>query len=318
VAINPSGTATFFWVYEATSNGTVRFSSSAWGQDVAGDVFSNTTTATDFTMAVGPTVVYGGAAASGNYFPDLVIQPSMGLPALVTSQLVTPMPASLNQVVTVRLTLSNVGSSDIVSLTPTVSVASNGWASGVVQSVVPSVVYPMANGQTGVWDVLVLVSSTAAPSGAAQITLNFGAAYNEAQVPTQNRVVAGMGSVVIDVQAAQIATNHGLVNECFLSANYFRPSSQSLTLYVSVKKDSRVRIRVYNVAAELVRTVLDTDLRASADPNNALLYSGATDARLIWDGRADDGRPVSSGTYLISFEIEADGYRTIKKVNVLR
>jgi hypothetical protein len=65
-----------------------------------------------------------------------------------------------------------------------------------------------------------------------------------------------------------------------------------------------------------VKTVFNDYAYASPDPNSSILYSGVTDPRLRWDGTADDGQPVTSGTYLIFFDL--GGARQILKVNVIR
>ncbi len=75
-------------------------------------------------------------------------------------------------------------------------------------------------------------------------------------------------------------------------------------------------VRVYSITGSLIKTLFDDQVVASPDPTQAILYSGATDSRLVWDGTASDGHMVSSGTYMIF--INAPGFTAVKKVNLIR
>jgi hypothetical protein len=65
----------------------------------------------------------------------------------------------------------------------------------------------------------------------------------------------------------------------------------------------RARLRVYDVAGRLVRTV-ETGGRSSAP------------GTIRWDGRDEQARPVASGVYLLNLEIE--GHTTTAKTTILR
>jgi hypothetical protein len=112
-----------------------------------------------------------------------------------------------------------------------------------------------------------------------------------------------------------LATTQPAHNESFLSTNAFYPESGgSVTLSFSVATNGRATLRVYSVSGDLVRTLFDEQVYTAG--SQAILYTGMTDSRLVWNGTADDGLLVASGTYLILFDL--NGERLIKKVNVLR
>jgi hypothetical protein len=71
-----------------------------------------------------------------------------------------------------------------------------------------------------------------------------------------------------------------------LLANYPNPFNPETRLRYSLKQDARVTLAAYNLRGERIRTVLDG--RQSAGAHEA-----------TWNGRDDNGRPVSSGVYFL-------------------
>lgn len=69
-----------------------------------------------------------------------------------------------------------------------------------------------------------------------------------------------------------------------LGANYPNPFNPSTTLPLSLPRDGRVELAVYDAAGRRVRTLL-----------SGLLPAGEREA--VWDGRDDAGRALASGTY---------------------
>jgi hypothetical protein len=163
------------------------------------------------------------------------------------------------------------------------------------------------------------VTQTASATAAENYTVVLGGAFTNALFPGSSVPIAASDtlSFTVSVQPALAVANHALVDEMFLSANTFYPPAETLKVSFSIRQSGRVNIAVYNVAGEKLRTLFDADASASANPNQAILYSGNTDPRLVWDGTADDGHPVASGTYLILIQAPGD-YRAVKKVNLLR
>ena len=134
--------------------------------------------------------------------------------------------------------------------------------------------------------------------------------------PTSNLAVSNIITVPVVVEPTLSAENHAITTEFFLSHNYFYPANEELKLYFTVNQNCRMKIKVYTILGNLVKTLFDDDVYVSTNPNAAILYNGDNDSRLRWDGTADDGMIVSSGTYIILFDT---GYsQEIKKVNLIR
>jgi hypothetical protein len=91
----------------------------------------------------------------------------------------------------------------------------------------------------------------------------------------------------------------------FLSENIFRPN-QGLPLDIVFRspQNDRVVIRIYNLAAELVRPVAEMDVTAG------VLFS------VQWDGTNTRGETVASGVYFVS--VSGRYVRSIRKVIVLK
>jgi flagellar hook assembly protein FlgD len=70
-----------------------------------------------------------------------------------------------------------------------------------------------------------------------------------------------------------------------LSQNYPNPFNPSTTINFTVRERSRVSLNIYNVAGQLVRTLVNED------------RAPGTTHQVAWDGRNDAGQSVSSGVY---------------------
>jgi hypothetical protein len=97
--------------------------------------------------------------------------------------------------------------------------------------------------------------------------------------------------------AARVAVNR-------LEQNYPNPFNPQTTIAFSLKVRGHVRIDVFNVAGERVRTVLD-ETRAAGS------YS---DVR--WDGRDASGSAVASGVYF--YKLVTDGFSDTRKMVLLK
>jgi hypothetical protein len=89
-----------------------------------------------------------------------------------------------------------------------------------------------------------------------------------------------------------------------LEQNYPNPFNPQTTIAFSLKDRARVKIDVYNVAGELVKTLVD-ETRAAGS------YS---DVR--WDGRNAANQPVSSGVYF--YKLVTNNYSMTKKMVLLK
>ncbi|MCZ6777188.1 MAG: T9SS type A sorting domain-containing protein, partial [Ignavibacteria bacterium] len=90
--------------------------------------------------------------------------------------------------------------------------------------------------------------------------------------------------------------------EIAVSSNYPNPFNPTTTINYELPAASVVRLAIYNVLGQKVRTLVDEAMDAGSH-------------KAIWDGRNDVGLPVVSGTYIYRFE--AGGFvRTRKMVLV--
>jgi FlgD Ig-like domain len=88
-----------------------------------------------------------------------------------------------------------------------------------------------------------------------------------------------------------------------LSQNYPNPFNPQTTIAFSVKDRTRVSLKVYNVAGQLVRTLADESFGAGAHTK-------------VWDGRNDAGQPVSSGVYF--YKLVSNNFTQTKKMVLLK
>ncbi|MDI6809761.1 MAG: FlgD immunoglobulin-like domain containing protein [Candidatus Eisenbacteria bacterium] len=85
---------------------------------------------------------------------------------------------------------------------------------------------------------------------------------------------------------------------------YPNPMSPSATISFSVKTDGKVSLRVFDASGRLVRTLIDSKLKAG----------GHT---VAWDGKNDRGVRLGSGVYFYQIETEC-GFKSTKKIVILR
>jgi len=85
---------------------------------------------------------------------------------------------------------------------------------------------------------------------------------------------------------------------------FYPGNGASLGLSFKAKDDDHVTIRIFNIAGELVRPLLEMDARAG------VLYAAS------WDGKNGDGDTVASGLYVVS--VYGKSVHTLKKVVVIK
>ncbi len=88
-----------------------------------------------------------------------------------------------------------------------------------------------------------------------------------------------------------------------LSQNYPNPFNPQTTIAFSLKDRGHVKIDVYNVNGELVRTLLDETRAAGSD-------------HVRWDGRNNANQPVSSGVYF--YKLVTNNFSQTKKMVLLK
>jgi hypothetical protein len=88
-----------------------------------------------------------------------------------------------------------------------------------------------------------------------------------------------------------------------LEQNYPNPFNPQTTIAYSLKERGRVKIDVYNVNGELVKTLLDENRDAGAD-------------KVTWNGTNNANQPVSSGVYF--YKLVTNNFSQTKKMVLLK
>ena len=88
-----------------------------------------------------------------------------------------------------------------------------------------------------------------------------------------------------------------------LDQNYPNPFNPQTTIAYSLKERGRVKIDVYNVNGELVKTLLDENRDAGAD-------------KVTWNGTNNANQPVSSGVYF--YKLVTNNFSQTKKMVLLK
>jgi flagellar hook assembly protein FlgD len=85
-----------------------------------------------------------------------------------------------------------------------------------------------------------------------------------------------------------------------LNQNYPNPFNPSTTISYQVPEDGlNVKIEIYNIVGQLVRTLVDAPQRAG-------------EYKVVWDGRNNQAQHVSSGIYL--FRMASKDFVSVKKM----
>ena len=90
--------------------------------------------------------------------------------------------------------------------------------------------------------------------------------------------------------------------ETALSINFPNPFNPQTTIPYTLAETTNVKITIYNILGQKIRTLLDGQKVPGA-------YS------VVWDGRDEQGRSVSSGVYLCKFA--AGNYQTVQRMMLL-
>ncbi len=90
--------------------------------------------------------------------------------------------------------------------------------------------------------------------------------------------------------------------------------SQTTCIWFDLSAPATVKLTVHTIHGDKVRTLIPgvRDAQMAAGRYGRGTPSGGCDGVQVWDGKADDGRYVPSGVYLLIFE--ANGLRSVKKI----
>jgi hypothetical protein len=107
-----------------------------------------------------------------------------------------------------------------------------------------------------------------------------------------------------DQDAAGVTKDNNITPEAYsLSEAYPNPFNPETNFKFSIAKVGNVKLSVYNILGQKVRTLLNSDLTA-----------GSYTAK--WDGRDDYGFSVSSGVYF--FQLESGSFNMTKKMVLMK
>jgi hypothetical protein len=126
---------------------------------------------------------------------------------------------------------------------------------------------------------------------------------------TDGRVVATSNGSSVHLyylhQDRVLEVQHGpLTPDRFaLSQNYPNPFNPTTFIDFSLPLSARVRVEVFNMLGQSVRTLLDSERHAGIHT-------------VEWDGTNDHGTPVASGVYI--YRINADEMHSSKKMVLVR
>jgi hypothetical protein len=97
----------------------------------------------------------------------------------------------------------------------------------------------------------------------------------------------------VDIQAAVTC----------LEQNYPNPFNPSTTIAFSLGAETRVSLKIYDVAGRLVRTLVDEKRKAAP-------------YREVWDGLTDTGAAAASGIYI--YVLKTERYRESRKMLLIK
>ncbi len=190
---------------------------------------------------------------------------------------------NLNETSTEQLTIFNMGT---VELTGTIT-APEGFASELTS-------YTVEAGGNVVVDIDFTPTEAITYSGDLVITSND---------PDQ-------AEVTVALSGTGISTGSGVdliptVTE--LNGNYPNPFNPTTNIKFSLKADSKVLLNIYNIRGQKVKTLINDNMEAGYHT-------------IVWDGRDDSGKSVSSGVYFNNFgSADASGdYTSVKKMILLK
>lgn len=145
-----------------------------------------------------------------------------------------------------------------------------------------------------------------------EITLSFDTNGLEIGQYTSSMLIEdGLGeqtTVPITLNVTNTGTDGNLPAVTELIGNYPNPFNPSTNIKFSLKTDSKVSLMIYNIRGQKVRTLVNENLPAGHHS-------------VVWNGRDDSGKSVSSGVYFNGFDSN-DGnsgrYTSIKKIILLK
>ncbi len=134
-------------------------------------------------------------------------------------------------------------------------------------------------------------------------SITMGTSYYYKIVAIDNSGNVGPFSAEISLKATNVEAVDGLPTEFALRQNYPNPFNPSTQINFSLPSQASVKIAIYNVAGELVRTLINDDMSAG-------------NYRITWNGMDNNGRTISSGVYI--YRMQAGKFVSARKMLLLK
>jgi hypothetical protein len=286
IPVGAANAKRFTWIYNAGATpGTLYFTANATG--------SNDGSSTQVT--------------SNDAYGSIVIAPSN--PRFNVSISAMPSIVPIGGAITVIMSVTNLGQLDAYNVYPLSmsnsalagpSVAGTGYAS-VTTPAVAGITVTAGSSASFTW------VYNAISGGDITFNDNLVFSYVDASGTARPNIINGtsVSSNTVSIQFGSSTTAH---NDMYLSANSFNPAKgETVTIIISVSQVvNNAEILIYNIAGQKVRTISLGRLEAG------ILYTQLA----IWDGRADDGRFVTSGIYYV--KLKAGSFEQTKMVAVIK
>jgi hypothetical protein len=143
--------------------------------------------------------------------------------------------------------------------------------------------------------------SLSVPIGIYSVTASFGSFD---PLTHENITVTANQNTTVNFDMNYVANEDEIVpiTVTALKGNYPNPFNPETTINYELKDATNVRLNVYNSKGQLVRTLVNADQAAGA-------------YRLVFNGRDDNGKPLSSGIYLYRFT--AGAYHSSRKMMLM-
>ncbi len=136
------------------------------------------------------------------------------------------------------------------------------------------------------------------PAEAMNYTGNIVITSNDANQPEIEIPVDGTG--------VGLNSNNALIPvQTKLYGNYPNPFNPTTTISYGLSADSKVSLFVYNIKGQKIRTLVNKK-------QDAGFYN------VIWNGKSNSGKNVTSGVYFYGLQVENGDYTSIKKVILLK
>ena len=122
-----------------------------------------------------------------------------------------------------------------------------------------------------------------------------------ARVEHLRNIITWLGNLVgqpVDAETPSIAENE-------LRQNYPNPFNPNTMIKYQIRETGPVSLRIYNVAGQLVRTLVDEESVRAGELRHA-----------EWRGLNDAGQPVSSGVFF--YKLVATNYTQTRKMVLLK